>query len=63
MRAAALASNRWLDRRAVPDNVSTSKDSRPMEPRSTGRNLMARFISPFFLDVLPCLCASRNRDV
>eukprot|EP00959_Pyramimonas_sp_CCMP1952_P153966 3221090-Pyramimonas_sp.AAC.1 len=47
LHAAVLANSLWLDRRAVPENVSTSKASRSMRPRSTKRSLMARSISPF----------------
>eukprot|EP00959_Pyramimonas_sp_CCMP1952_P013083 276565-Pyramimonas_sp.AAC.1 len=47
LHAAALASNLWLDRRAVPEKASTSKASRSMVPLSTRRNLMASPISPF----------------
>eukprot|EP00959_Pyramimonas_sp_CCMP1952_P097573 2039551-Pyramimonas_sp.AAC.1 len=47
LRAAVLASSLWLDRRAVPEKVSTSKASRSMGPRSTERILMVRSISSF----------------
>ena len=47
LHAAALANSRWLDRRAVPENVSTSKASRSIKPRSTRRKRMVRYISPF----------------
>eukprot|EP00959_Pyramimonas_sp_CCMP1952_P051201 1070113-Pyramimonas_sp.AAC.1 len=47
LHAAVLANSPWLDRRAVPETVSTSKASRSMEPRITMRNMMARSISPF----------------
>eukprot|EP00959_Pyramimonas_sp_CCMP1952_P319728 6690063-Pyramimonas_sp.AAC.1 len=49
LRAAALASNRRFDRRAVPENASASEASRSVKPRSTRRNLMARSISPISL--------------
>eukprot|EP00959_Pyramimonas_sp_CCMP1952_P123834 2588955-Pyramimonas_sp.AAC.1 len=39
-RCALGASSRWLDRRAVPKEVSRSKASRSMKPRSAKRTLM-----------------------
>eukprot|EP00959_Pyramimonas_sp_CCMP1952_P245406 5129214-Pyramimonas_sp.AAC.1 len=47
LHAAVQASNLWLDHLAVPENVSTPKASRSMEPRSTKRSQMVRSISPF----------------
>eukprot|EP00959_Pyramimonas_sp_CCMP1952_P098096 2050339-Pyramimonas_sp.AAC.1 len=46
LHAAVLASNLWLDRRAAPENASTSKTSRSMGPQTTRRNLVARSMSP-----------------
>eukprot|EP00959_Pyramimonas_sp_CCMP1952_P379748 7954864-Pyramimonas_sp.AAC.1 len=47
LHAAVLASSLWLDRRAVPEKVSTSKAPRSMKPRSAKRRLTGRSISPF----------------
>eukprot|EP00959_Pyramimonas_sp_CCMP1952_P109292 2286084-Pyramimonas_sp.AAC.1 len=47
LHAAVLTSNLWLDRLAVPENVSTSKASRSMRPRRIKRSRMVRVVSPF----------------
>eukprot|EP00959_Pyramimonas_sp_CCMP1952_P370487 7759350-Pyramimonas_sp.AAC.1 len=49
LHAAVLARDLWLDLLAVPENVSTSKPSRSMKPRSTKRSRMARSIPPVVL--------------
>ena len=46
LRAASLASNRWLVRRAVPGNVSSENASRSIKPRRTNLIRMILFQLP-----------------